>query len=282
MEVTSLIDHIRARGNKGIVTEWGLSLHVKCNDFSILFDMGSSGHFTDNATVLGVDIRAVELAVLSHGHYDHGGGLRGFLATNAAAVVHMGKGADADLYAKLLGFKRYVGLEKAVFHLYRDRIRFLDATTEIRKGVFAIIPIKESYAPPKGNRFLFRRRGSTLSLDDFSHELALAVEQDGGIVVLTGCSHHGSLNILAAVSDALPDRPIKAMFGGLHLVSVPLSWSLSEREESVRALGQAFLQSRVERFYTSHCTGLKGYRILKHIMGERLEYFPAGSRVRIS
>lgn len=281
MEVTSLIDHTKTGPKNRITTEWGLSLHVKCNDFSILFDMGSSGRFIDNAAALGIDIQSVELSVLSHGHFDHGGGLRSFLVRNSKAVVHMGRGADADLYAKLLGFKRYVGLEKEALHLYKDRIRFLDHTTELKSGVFAIIPIKESYPSPKGNRFLFRRRGSALSLDDFAHELALAVEADGGILVFTGCSHHGTLNILAAVRDALPDHPIRALFGGFHLVSLPLSWTLSEDKESVRALGQALLQSGVEKFYTSHCTGSKGYRILKDVMGESLEYFSAGSSVRI-
>jgi 7,8-dihydropterin-6-yl-methyl-4-(beta-D-ribofuranosyl)aminobenzene 5'-phosphate synthase len=280
VEVTSLIDHVRADEARRIATEWGLSFHVKCNDFSLLFDMGSSGHFLDNAAALGIDINSIELAVLSHGHYDHGGGLRTFLTRNSKAVVWMGKGADEDLYAKLFGFKRYVGLEKEILYLYDDRIRFVDDTTELRKGVFAIIPIKESYPAPNGNRFLFRRRGSVLSPDDFSHELALAVETDNGIVVLTGCSHHGPLNILSAVNDALPDRPIKALFGGLHLVSLPLSRTLSEPEESVRALGRELLRSGVEKFYTCHCTGSKGFRILKNIMGERLVYFSAGSRAR--
>ena len=100
-------------------------------------------------------------------------------------------------------------------------------------------------------------------------------------MVFTGCSHHGTLNILAAVRDASPDHPIRALFGGFHLVSLPLSWTLSEDEESVRALGQALLQSGVEKFYTSHCTRSKGYRILKDIMGKSLEYFSVGSTVRI-
>jgi 7,8-dihydropterin-6-yl-methyl-4-(beta-D-ribofuranosyl)aminobenzene 5'-phosphate synthase len=281
MEVTSLIDHVKTTTGTGITTEWGLSLHVACDNFSVLFDMGPSGHFLHNAAALGIDIHTVDLAALSHGHYDHGGGLRSFLTANSSAVVYMGKGADADLYAKLFGFKRYVGLEKEVLRLYKDRIRFLERPTELRKGVFAIIPIKESHPPPKGNRFLFRRSGPALSSDDFSHELALALETDGCIVVLTGCSHHGPLNILAAVKAALPNRSIKAVFGGFHLVSFPFSWSLSENKESVRALGQELLQSRVEKFYTSHCTGSKGYRILKDMMGERLEYFSAGSRVHI-
>jgi 7,8-dihydropterin-6-yl-methyl-4-(beta-D-ribofuranosyl)aminobenzene 5'-phosphate synthase len=277
MEVTSLIDNLKTAGT-GLVTEWGLSLHVKCDGFSIIFDTGSSGHFLDNAAALGIDMESVELVVLSHGHYDHGGGLRSFLSANSKAVVYMGKGADADLYAKLFGFKRYVGLDKEVFRLYPDRIRFLNETKELRRGVFAIIPIKELYASPKGNRFLFRRQASALSPDDFSHELAMAVETDSGIVVFTGCSHHGTLNILAAVRHALPDRRIKAVFGGFHLVSLPLSFTLSESKESVRALGHELLQCRVERFYTSHCTGWKGYRVLKETMGETLAYFSAGSR----
>lgn len=281
MGVTSLIDHVKTGPNNGITTEWGLSLHVKSDDFSMVFDMGLSGHFIDNAAALGIDIQSVDLAVLSHGHSDHGGGLRSFLVANSKAVVQMGRGADVDLYVKLFGLKRYVGLEKEVLRLYKDRIRLLDQSTELREGVFAVILDKESYPPPRGNRFLFRRRGPALLLDDFSHELAMAVEADGGIGVFTGCSHHGTLNILAAVKDALPDRSIKSLFRGFHLISLPLSWTLSEDKKSVRALGQALLQSGVEKFYTSHCTGSKGYRILKDIMGERLEYFSAGSRVRI-
>ena len=142
MEVTSLIDHAKIGRKNGITTECGLSLHVKSDDFSMLFDMGSSGHFIDNAAALGIDIQSVDLAVLSHGHFDHGGVLRSFLVANSKAVVHMRRGADADLYAKLFGFKRYVGLEKEVLSLYKDRIRFLDQSTELRGGVFAIILVK--------------------------------------------------------------------------------------------------------------------------------------------
>lgn len=97
MEVTSLIDHKKTTAGMRIAAEWGLSLHVKCDNFSLLFDTGSSGRLVGNATAIGVDIKAVELAVLSDGHYDHGGGLRDFLAANSKAVVYMGKGADGDL-----------------------------------------------------------------------------------------------------------------------------------------------------------------------------------------
>jgi metal-dependent hydrolase (beta-lactamase superfamily II) len=96
MEVTSLIDHLKTTTGTGITTEWGLSLHLQCSDFSMLFDMGPSGHFMDNAAARGIDIHSVDLAVLPHGHHDHGGGLRSFLVANSKAVVYMGKGADAE------------------------------------------------------------------------------------------------------------------------------------------------------------------------------------------
>ena len=90
MEVTSLIEHVKTTTGTGITTEWGLSLHLQCSDFSMLFDMGPSGHFMDNAAARGIDIHSVDLAVLSHGHHDHGGGLRSFLVANSKAVVYMG------------------------------------------------------------------------------------------------------------------------------------------------------------------------------------------------
>jgi len=219
--------------------------------------------------------------VLSHGHYDHGGGLRRLLGANSEVIVYMGRGADEDLYARLFGLKRFVGLEKELFRLYQNRIHFLDATTELKKGVFAVIPIRNLLPPPKGNRYLFRRRDSTLSPDDFSHELALAIETESALVAFTGCSHHGLLNILAAVEEAFPNRPIKAVFGGFHLVSLPISFTLSDSRDSVQALGLELLQSQVGKFYTCHCTGSRGYRILKQVMGERLEYFGAGSQVQL-
>src|SRR6266550_1111969 len=86
MEITSLTDHVKTTTGTAITTEWGLSLHLKRNNVSMLFDMASSGHFMDNAAALAIDIYSVDLAVLSHGHYDHGGGLRNFFAANSKAV----------------------------------------------------------------------------------------------------------------------------------------------------------------------------------------------------
>src|SRR5256884_2168060 len=94
MEITSLTDHVKTTTGTAITTEWGLSLRLKRNNVSMLFDMASSGHFMDNAAALAIDIYSVDLAVLSHGHYDHGGGLRNLFSSNSKAVSYIGEGAD--------------------------------------------------------------------------------------------------------------------------------------------------------------------------------------------
>ncbi len=281
MDITSLIDHKRARGAVGVATEWGSSFHIKTDDVEVLFDAGSSGRCVDNAALLGINIGAVTLAVLSHGHYDHGGGLRRFLEANQQAKVYMARGAEEGFYASLFGLKRFVGLEDTLFQQFSSRIQFLERTTQLAKGVHAILPLENLYQSPRGNRFLFRRGAAGLVRDDFNHELALAVESADEMVLFTGCSHHGIQNVLAAASRDLPQRRIRAVFGGFHLVNVPLRLSLAESKASVRALGRVLAQSSTDQFFTCHCTGARGYKLLRKACGDKVKYFAAGAHAHI-
>jgi len=281
MDITSLIDHKKAKGAVGIATEWGSSFHIKCDGVEVLFDAGSSGQCVDNAAILGIDIRGVSLAVLSHGHYDHGGGLQRFLQANQQAKVYMARGADAGFYARLFGLKHFVGLDNTLFQQFARRIEFLARTTQLAKGVHAILPLENLHQAPRGNRFLFRRDAAGLVRDDFNHELALAIESADEMVVFSGCSHHGIQNVWAAASRDLSQRRIRAVFGGFHLVNVPLPFSLAESKASVRALGQMLAQSGTDLFYTCHCTGARGYKLLRQAAGDTVKYFPAGARAHI-
>ena len=95
-EETALIENTSARG---LPTEHGLSLFVETAEHKFLFDMGQTDLFARNAETLGIDLSKVDFAVLSHGHYDHGGGLPAFLAVNPTAAVYLQASAAGDHYS---------------------------------------------------------------------------------------------------------------------------------------------------------------------------------------
>jgi 7,8-dihydropterin-6-yl-methyl-4-(beta-D-ribofuranosyl)aminobenzene 5'-phosphate synthase len=137
----------------------------------------------------------------------------------------------------------------------------------------------QQYALPKGNRRLFVKRGGTYRRDSFAHELAMVVKEGPEWVVFTGCAHSGILNMVVTVTKQFPEVPIKAVFGGFHLIGLPVLNTMAGSKGQVRSIGEELLNYPIERVYTGHCTGPKAYRVLKEVMAERLESFPTGSEV---
>jgi 7,8-dihydropterin-6-yl-methyl-4-(beta-D-ribofuranosyl)aminobenzene 5'-phosphate synthase len=115
MKVSVLMENRPSPSDGRLAFEWGLSLHVALEGRAILFDTGASGRFVDNAEHLSVDLASADVAVLSHHHSDHGGGLRRFFAVNPNAKVYLGKRSDGECWVKVFGVvKRYAGLDRAL------------------------------------------------------------------------------------------------------------------------------------------------------------------------
>ena len=232
MIITALIENTQTDQKNGLVAEHGLSLHISFDKKVILFDTGASDSFSQNADKLGVDLSTVNEAVLSHHHYDHGGGLPRFFALNSNAKVYLKKPPDGDCYFKAFLFrKRYIGLERDLFETYPARFVFVEEFSEILPDVYVFTNIGSSYPKPKGNRYLYVKRGTHWSLDNFTHELIMAIQENGELVVFTGCSHSGMLNMIDTVVKKLSGIPIKAVIGGFHLIGLPNS---EYREESAQ------------------------------------------------
>ena len=282
MIIISLIDNQKLPQPEDLQAEHGLSLCIFTNGGQILFDSGVSGAFLANAQRLNVDISQVTLAVLSHHHYDHGGGLLSFLDTNSQAKVYLRSSDTEEFYLHVFGFiKRRIGLDESLFQTYTRRFVFTDEFSEIAPNVYILTRIGQRNPLPRGNRYLFVHTEQGAQLDDFAHELILVVRESGSLVVFTGCSHRGILNMLDAVQEHFPGQPIRAVFGGFHLIGNPLFKTMAGSKKDIEELGGALLQYPVERFYTGHCTGARAYPILKEVMGATLEYFAAGSQVAI-
>ena len=234
-----------------LASEHGLSLYIGTGGHKILFDMGQSGAFADNAQKLGIDLETVDFAVLSHGHYDHGGGMMQFLRSNSQAPVFVSPHAFEPHFN---ASGKNIGLDR---DLPRERI----------------FPVADGFCPAPGIRICTvpfppaDTAGMTMGEDlpeDFRHEQYLLIEEEGRRILLSGCSHKG---IVGIAEYFRPD----VLVGGFHFM----------KTEDVRILEEAAqrLMALECMYYTGHCTGQKQFAILKQIMGSRLQDLSTGDRL---
>ena len=282
MKITALIENDKVGDREDLCPEFGLSLHVEVNGSKILFDMGSSAAFASNAEALGVDIGEVGVAVVSHQHFDHGGGLERFFELNDRALVYLREGPRVDRYFKAFGIvKRSIGLDLDVLERFHRRIEYVDDMRLVAPGVYLLTNIGSSHPRPRGNDRLFAESGGTLVPDPFDHELMMVVHDDDGMVIFTGCSHHGVLNLIDAARAQFPRVAIKAVFGGFHLIGLPFFNSMAASRSEVRNIGFQVMEKVDGTVYSGHCTGKKAFDILAGVMGERLRAFNTGASVEV-
>ncbi len=282
MRVTTLVENDPGPDRNATVPAFGLSLFVETATARVLFDMGPSKVFADNAAALGVDLAHLDAAVVSHHHFDHGGGLAGFLEINDGAPVFLRDAPFAPRWFKGLAvLRRRIGLDLGLIDRGRERIELVGSAREIASGCHLLTEIGDEHGRPRGNRHLYVESDRGLEPDPFDHELVMVVVEDDGMVVLTGCSHSGVLNMVDAARSAFPGTPVKAVFGGFHLIGVPLFDSMAASRDEVRAVGRAMLERVSGTTYTGHCTGRKGFRVLESVMGDAIEKIDTGSRVEV-
>ena len=244
-----------------LAAEHGLSLYLEAGSRHILFDMGQSAAFADNAEKLGIDLENVDMAILSHGHCDHSGGMEVFLRRNSHAKVYLSPYAFEPHYNKK---GSYIGLNPAL----REHPQLVfSGDCQLGEGLSLhscrVLPNLWTVDPCG----LTVEENGVLHPEDFRHEQYLLLEEQGRRILISGCSHKGVVNL---VHHFRPD----VLIGGLHLMDIPAG--SPEIDEIARILMQY-----PTAYYTGHCTGEKQYDQLKKLMGDQLQSFSTGSVLEV-
>ena len=256
MKITALVENT---STCGLPSEHGLSLHIQMQDGqSILFDMGQGEMFASNASILGIDLGKVGLTVLSHGHYDHGGGLMRFLEINKTAPVYVSRHAFEPHYNAAV---KDIGLDSAL----RDsgRIVFVEDTLALGAGITIHACRDRAYSHPIDSAGLTALEDGVQRPEDFRHEQYLLLEEAGRKICISGCSHRGILNI---VDWFCPD----VLVGGFHFMKVEDPDFLTHAAETLLTYPTVY--------YTGHCTGESQFAHMKAIMKEKLHSLSTGKR----
>lgn len=255
MKITALVENSSAEPR--FASEHGLSLWIKTGKERILFDMGQTALFAENAALLGIDLAEATLAVLSHGHYDHGGGLATFLEHNGSAPVYLSPFAAEPHYN---GEKKFIGLSPEL--LQGPRFRPVVRDTPLCEGA-RILTLSELGSSPHATAGFWAEKEGREVPDTFDHEIYLLLEEEGKRILVSGCSHRGVLPVMEKV------RP-HIFIGGFHFSKFPL-------DESLLAQGRALSRFDTE-YYTCHCTGREQFQFLKQSL-PRLHSLSSGESI---
>lgn len=262
MNITTLTENTVY--DEKLICEHGLSLYIQTKSHNILFDMGQTDAFIKNANGLNVDLETVDTAVLSHGHYDHGGGLEAFLNLNKKAPVYISKYAFGEHYN---GTEKYIGLNGKLKN--SDRLFFTDGCVCIddELTLYSLNGKEKKYGENAYGLTLKRKEG--FIPDPFLHEQYLQITENGKRILISGCSHNGVLNIIESFR---PD----IFIGGFHFTKLDPTMNSDILEKYAD-----ILLSFDTQYYTAHCTGTAQYEFLKEKMHGRLQYLHTGSRIEL-
>ena len=275
MKIVNLIEN--TEGNPDCVSAHGLSFYVETKKHKLLLDLGPSEDTLKNAAALGIKLSDVDTVILSHGHYDHSGGIIPFTKINNKAAIYM-QAAATDAYFADDGIDaperyRYIGIDPDIDKL--PQVRFISGDTVIDEELELFTIQKRSHELPFTNKRLLIRKGNEYIRDDFRHEHYLVIRQDGKSVLLSGCAHNGILSILDAYMEKYGKVP-DAVISGFHLMK-----KTPYREEEIREIEDIAreLNKYPTKFFTCHCTGTDAFDIMKTIMGEKLSYVHSGEEI---
>ena len=270
LRITVLAENTTRRAD--LLAEHGLALWIEADGHRILFDTGQGKVLRHNARELKVPLDTAEMVVISHGHFDHTGGLKNVLDSNQQVAVCLHPAALEPKYArKKTPPHRNIGIPGSVGQDLGGRARRLVWTrgpTKCIDGVYVTGQIRRRN-PLEDTGGPFYRDPSCTDPDPLLDDQALYIETSAGLVVVFGCAHAGVVNTLDYIAELTGQRRFHAVLGGMHL--------LQATQQRLEATAIALERYSVERVGTAHCTGMRAASYLWGQLPDRCFECSAGS-----
>lgn len=261
MKIINLVENTSKTNMKPV---HGLSFYIETKQHKILFDLGPDDTMFENAKKKNINLNEVDTVIISHGHYDHGGGLRRFCKENSKAKIYIQESAFEDYYSKVVFFNKYIGLDKQLKN--HKNVISLKGDYKIDDELSLFVTKTEDRFKSEANASLLSSRGQ----DDFKHEQSLIINENKK-VLLMGCGHSGVINILENMGSK-PDYCI----GGFHIYNPVSKKTVSEKQLNI--LCDELKEYESVNFYTCHCTGTKAFNYLNERY-KNIKYISCGDEL---
>lgn len=270
-KLTILVDNI---ADQGLRYEHGFSCWVEVGGRKVLFDTGQGAAFAENAEKMGVDIGEADLIVLSHGHYDHSGGLTVGAAKAPGADIYAHPASTIPRYSIRNGAAKSIGMgqpAREVMNAETARIQMVLEPIDVMEGVgvTGLIPRITAYEDTGGPFYL---DPDGRHPDPIVDDQAMWIRTAQGLVVVVGCSHAGLVNTLRYALEVSGAERLRAVLGGFHLNSA----SEERLQQTMAELGRLG-ESGPDLIVPCHCTGDAAVQRLRDTFGRRVVQGSAGA-----
>lgn len=278
MKVTFLMDN-EAKSSR-FLTEHGFSCWIETETpqgekLNILFDTGQTDKFLTNAARLSIDIKSNHHTIISHGHYDHGGGLKALLSEAPHTGVTLSQDAfnvfvKGDVGESFYYAEKSIGLRESLLKEYPSSFNLIGQETVLEEGITLYTDLPHTYPLPQNDRLCKVGERKKMVKDDFSHEIYLFIEEGDQLFCFTGCAHRGVVNIMALAEEKFPEKKNLTLLGGFHL-------SRETENGQIEALDRFIRESSKNwQLVTGHCTGMEAFEKMKETLPCQVEYGYAG------
>lgn len=272
VEVVILVDQFASGDN--LRTEDGLAISVSGPDRSILFDSAATGEtLLHNASTLGVDLGAVDSAIISHGHADHTGGLSAAVASSAGMNVYVHPAAFYRRWADMPGQSlRDISCPHSIESLCECGAVFhpVKAPQMLEDWLVLSGPVG---GPGPGPEVFVVRKEDELVVDRFEDEMFMLLRGTEGWTLLTGCCHRGLKNTLRSAKFLTHGQPVVAIVGGMHLADAD--------EQDIQAAAELLESYGAPHLYPCHCTGTRAIECFDKTFPNKVHVAGAGTCITV-